>query len=82
MMVADMLAEKGLEVFYLKGGMKAWSEYLYPVIVYEDENMKVYQFIRVGKGCLSYMVVSGKEALIVDPSRFIDVYKEVAQKKT
>lgn len=45
-MVADMLAEKGLEVFYLKGGMKAWSEYLYPVVAYEDENVKVYQFIR------------------------------------
>lgn len=46
MMVADMLAEKGLEVFYLKGGMKAWGEYLYPVVAYEDENVKVYQFIR------------------------------------
>ncbi|WP_297990659.1 MBL fold metallo-hydrolase [Anoxybacillus sp.] len=81
MMVAEMLAEKGLEVFYLKGGMKAWSEYLYPVVVYQNEDMKVYQFIRVGKGCLSYMVVSGKEALIVDPSRFIDAYKEVAEKE-
>jgi glyoxylase-like metal-dependent hydrolase (beta-lactamase superfamily II) len=80
-MVADMLSEHGRDAFYLKGGMKAWSEYLYPVVVYKDKNMKVYQFIRVGKGCLSYMVISGKEALIVDPSRFIDVYTNMAKKE-
>lgn len=78
MMVAEMLSEKGLEVFYLKGGMKGWSEYLYPTKVYEDEDITVHQFIRVGKGCLSYMVTSGDEALVVDPSRFIDQYVEFA----
>ncbi|MDR6123193.1 glyoxylase-like metal-dependent hydrolase (beta-lactamase superfamily II) [Bacillus sp. SLBN-46] len=77
--VAESLAEAGLEqVSYLSGGMKSWSEYLYQAKVYQDEDLKVYQFIRVGKGCLSYMVVSGEEALIVDPSRFIDVYEKVA----
>ncbi|MEH7438652.1 MBL fold metallo-hydrolase [Neobacillus drentensis] len=77
--VAESLAEVGLEqVSYLSGGMKSWSEYLYQAKVYQDEDLKVYQFIRVGKGCLSYMVVSGEEALIVDPSRFIDVYEKVA----
>jgi glyoxylase-like metal-dependent hydrolase (beta-lactamase superfamily II) len=77
--VAESLAEVGLEqVSYLSGGMKSWSEYLYQAKVYQDEDLKVYQFIRVGKGCLSYMVVSGEEALVVDPSRFIDVYEKVA----
>jgi glyoxylase-like metal-dependent hydrolase (beta-lactamase superfamily II)/rhodanese-related sulfurtransferase len=77
--VAESLAEAGLEnVSYLSGGMKSWSEYLYPAKVYEDDNLKVYQFIRVGKGCLSYMVISGEEALVVDPSRFINVYEKVA----
>ncbi|MEO2076231.1 MAG: MBL fold metallo-hydrolase [Bacillus sp. (in: firmicutes)] len=77
--VAESLEEAGLEnVSYLSGGMKSWSEYLYPAKVYQDEDLKVYQFIRVGKGCLSYMVVSGDEALVVDPSRFIDIYEKVA----
>jgi glyoxylase-like metal-dependent hydrolase (beta-lactamase superfamily II) len=77
--VAESLAEAGLEqVSYLSGGMKSWSEYLYQAKVYQDEDLKVYQFIRVGKGCLSYMVVSGEEALVVDPSRFINVYEKVA----
>lgn len=80
--VGEMLIEAGLtDVSFLEGGMKSWSEYLYQTKVYEDENIKVYQFIRVGKGCLSYMVISGKEALVVDPSRFIDVYESVAKKE-
>lgn len=77
--VAESLVEAGVEdVAFLVGGMKSWSEYLYQTKVYENQDMKVFQFIRVGKGCLSYMVVSGGEALVVDPSRFIDVYKHVA----
>ncbi|GED34122.1 MBL fold metallo-hydrolase [Brevibacillus centrosporus] len=78
--VAEQIVEAGREnVHYLHGGMKAWSEHLEQVIVYEDQQVKVYQFIRVGKGCLSYMVLSGKEALVVDPSRFTDLYQKVAQ---
>ncbi|MBO8155517.1 MAG: MBL fold metallo-hydrolase [Bacillaceae bacterium] len=80
-MVAEMLDEEGLDVMYLKGGMKAWSEYLYRIEVYRDEEIKVYQYIRVGKGCLSYMVVSGEDALIVDPSRFVDKYIQDAEKE-
>jgi glyoxylase-like metal-dependent hydrolase (beta-lactamase superfamily II) len=77
-MIAEMLDEQGLEVSYMTGGMKSWSEYLYPVKVYEDGKIAVHQFIRVGKGCLSYMVTSGEEALVVDPSRFVDQYTEFA----
>lgn len=79
--VAESLEEAGVaNVSYLQGGMKSWSEYLYKAEVYRDENVKVYQFIRVGKGCLSYMVVSENEALIVDPSRFTGIYEEEAAK--
>ncbi|EST54519.1 hypothetical protein T458_14690 [Brevibacillus panacihumi W25] len=78
--VAEQLAEAGLEqVAYLQGGMKSWSEHLEQVLVYADERMKVYQYLRMGKGCLSYMVVSGGEALVIDPSRFTDVYLDAAK---
>lgn len=79
--IAEKIEEKGIDSSYLLGGMKTWSEYLYPVIAYEDENVKVYQLIRVGKGCLSYMIVSGKEALVVDPVRFIDEFVALADKE-
>lgn len=78
-MVAEFLDEAGISASYLEGGMKAWSEFLHKTIVYEDQDIIVYQFIRVGKGCLSYMVVSDGEALIVDPSRFIEQYEDVAK---
>ena len=80
--VAEQLTEAGFDnVYTLVGGMKSWSEHLHQAKVYENNHMKVYQFIRVGKGCLSYMVISGKEALVIDPSRFINVYEQVAQKE-
>ncbi|MGO4886287.1 MBL fold metallo-hydrolase [Anaerobacillus sp. MEB173] len=80
-MVAEMLGEHRELVSYLKGGMKSWSEHLYQAKVYEDAEIKVYQFVRVGKGCLSYMVVSGDEALIVDPARFVDQYVAAAKEE-
>lgn len=79
--VAEKLAEKGADISYLLGGMRAWSEYLYPVVAYQDENMKVYQLIRVGKGCLSYMVISGNEALVVDPVRFVEQFITLADQE-
>ncbi|AGE22635.1 MBL fold hydrolase [[Bacillus] caldolyticus] len=80
--VAEQLTEAGFDnVYTLAGGMQAWSEHLHQVNVYKDDQLKVYQFIRVGKGCLSYMVISGGEALVVDPLRFIDVYEQVAQQE-
>jgi len=80
-MVAEMLSDAGFDVSYLSSGLKSWSEYLYPVEVYKDDQIKVLQFIRVGKGCLSYMVLSENEALVVDPSRFTDRYTAVAERE-
>jgi glyoxylase-like metal-dependent hydrolase (beta-lactamase superfamily II)/rhodanese-related sulfurtransferase len=80
--VAEQLVEAGLQdVSYLQGGMKSWSEHLEQVLVYADAQVKVYQYLRMGKGCLSYMVISGEEALVVDPSRFTDVYLEAAKQE-
>ncbi|MDP9741550.1 UNVERIFIED_ORG: glyoxylase-like metal-dependent hydrolase (beta-lactamase superfamily II) [Bacillus sp. B2I3] len=78
-MVAEMLSEAGLDVFYLMGGMKAWSEHLEPVRIGELTNgAEIYQFVRLGKGCLSYMVVSNGEAAVIDSTRMIDAYLDFA----
>lgn len=80
-MVAEMLSEVGVRVAYLKGGMKAWSEYLQPIKVGDlKDGGAIYQFVRIGKGCLSYMVVSNGEAALVDATRMTDVYTEFAEK--
>jgi glyoxylase-like metal-dependent hydrolase (beta-lactamase superfamily II) len=78
-MVAEMLSDAGLTVSYLQGGMKAWSEHLEPVKVGDlKDGGEMYQFVRIGKGCLSYMVVSNGEAAIIDATRMTDFYLEFA----
>ncbi|KKI92068.1 hypothetical protein WQ54_11555 [Bacillus sp. SA1-12] len=78
-MVAEMLSDEGLSVSYLQGGMKAWSEHLEMVKVGDlNEGGEIYQFVRIGKGCLSYMVVSNGEAALIDATRMTDIYLEFA----
>ncbi len=80
MMVADFLNEAGIKAGYLIGGMKTWSEHLEPVKVGDlKDGGKLYQFVRIGKGCLSYMVVSNGEAAIIDSTRMTDVYIDFAK---
>ncbi|MER2088686.1 MAG: MBL fold metallo-hydrolase [Sporosarcina sp.] len=80
-MVAEMIAEEGRAVHYLQGGMKAWSEHLEPVKIGDLKNGgELYQFVRIGKGCLSYMIVSDGEAAIVDATRMTDVFIDFADK--
>ncbi len=79
-MIAEMLSDEGRTVSYLKGGMKAWSEHLEPIKVGDlKDGGAIYQFVRIGKGCLSYMVVSNGEAAIIDSTRMTDVYLEFAK---
>ncbi|WP_422124289.1 MBL fold metallo-hydrolase [Planococcus sp. X10-3] len=81
-MVAEMLAEEGVDSAYLEGGMKAWSEHLEPVKVGDLKNGgELYQFVRIGKGCLSYMAISDGEAAIIDATRMTDVFLDFAQEK-
>jgi len=82
-MVADMLEDAGFtNVYSLEGGMKAWSEHLEPVKIADlNGGGSLYQFVRLGKGCLSYFIESDGEAAIVDATRMIDTYLEFAREK-
>lgn len=81
-MVAEMLAEKDVDTAYLVGGMKTWSEHLEPVKIGDlKDGGEIYQFVRIGKGCLSYMILSDGEAAIIDPVRMTDVFLEFAKDK-
>ncbi|AUZ39581.1 hypothetical protein C1T30_28990 [Bacillus sp. MBGLi97] len=81
-MVSEMLSEAGHSVSYLKGGMKAWSEHLEPVKVGDlKDGGEMYQFVRIGKGCLSYMVISDGEAAIIDATRMADIFIDFVKEK-
>ncbi|MFC3886266.1 MBL fold metallo-hydrolase [Bacillus songklensis] len=80
-MVAEKLVEAGFkDVYSIEGGMKAWSEHLEPVKIGDLENGgSIYQFVRLGKGCLSYLVESNGEGAIIDTNRMIDVYQRFSE---
>lgn len=72
------LRERGFDAYTVVGGMAKW-ETVYvarrlaptPAIEY------VIQLDRVGKGCLSYVLVSDGDAVVVDPGRHVERYDEV-----
>lgn len=72
--VADILRKEGYSAVNITGGMKAWGSVYSSVAAWRDGDSRIVQFNRVGKGCLSYIIVSGAEATIVDPARHIDQY--------
>jgi glyoxylase-like metal-dependent hydrolase (beta-lactamase superfamily II) len=82
--VVEELEEAGVKrITYLEGGMTAWSEHLEPMKIGDLSNGgELYQFLRLGKGCLSYMVISNGEAAVVDPSRMTEAYKSFAEEKS
>lgn len=81
--VAEQLVEAGFDnVYSLEGGMKAWSEHLEPVKIADlNDGGELYQFVRLGKGCLSYMVISDGEAALIDAVRMTDVFIDFAEEK-
>jgi glyoxylase-like metal-dependent hydrolase (beta-lactamase superfamily II) len=80
-MVGEILDEKGYRVSYLREGMLEWSQFYHPVTVAIDEHMKLIQVNRLAKGCLSYMIISEGQAMVVDPNRHIDEYIKLAEKE-
>ncbi len=80
-MVVEMLREEGIRARNVTGGMVAYGEYLEPVKVPlkpgEAARFTLFQVNRRGKGCLSYVIVSGAEAVIVDPSRSVGWYEDL-----
>jgi len=78
-MVAGMLQEAGIPAANIEGGMIAYGVYLEPLRVplaaAEAARFELWQVNRRGKACLSYVLVSGGEAVVVDPSRHVEWYE-------
>ena len=79
---ASMLLESmGYHTLILEKGMMGWNSLHQPVDVINENDLLLKQIIRIGKGCLSYLIGSNssKECFIVDPSQFVDEYVEIAK---
>lgn len=73
---ANELRKKGIEAYSLEGGMKAWSK-AWNVAQKQFTDFEVLQVRRTGKGCLSYIISSNNEAIIVDASLPATIYEEL-----
>jgi glyoxylase-like metal-dependent hydrolase (beta-lactamase superfamily II)/rhodanese-related sulfurtransferase len=82
-MVVELLKDAGVRAANIAGGMLAYGIYLEPVrLPLEDgeaRRFELWQVNRRGKGCLSYLIVSGGEAVVVDPSRHAEWYEAFAR---
>ncbi|MFC6975435.1 MBL fold metallo-hydrolase [Halomicroarcula sp. GCM10025709] len=72
--VAGLLEDNGIAARNLADGMDGWAR-LYVATEVPCSSATVLQYERPAAGCLSYLVVSGDEAAVVDPLRaFADRY--------
>lgn len=74
---SGVLASHGVRSRVLEGGMGAWAS-TYDSVEGEFAGATVVQIRRRGKGCLSYVVGSAANAVVIDPSRDIVQYLDVA----
>lgn len=79
---ADILEKKGMQTYSLAGGMQAWSlSWNIAEVPLGIPGSTLLQIRRAGKGCLSYLLASGDEALVIDPSLQSEVYLSLAEKR-
>ena len=71
------LARNGLKSRVLKGGLAGWSQVLKSTLA--EKIPTVLQVEKVGKGCLSHVVISDSEAVVIDPLFPAEKYLEIAR---
>lgn len=75
---AKLLEKKGFDAHSLEGGLQVWNS-IYDIATVLDKRstLTIHQVKRLGKGCLSYLVVlpDKMSTIIIDPTTHTDVYK-------
>ncbi len=79
-LVAEEFGELGKSVRSLEGGTDAWNRLLVPVEITDlPAPVRVWQFQRPAKACLSYLIgVPGEKCIVVDPTRQPQPYLDLA----
>lgn len=80
LIAADLLRNQGYEAYSLHGGMKGWSlSWNIAKVIFPS--FEIIQFRRTGKGCLSYMITSEEEAMVIDASLPVHIYADILSKE-
>ncbi|TBR25358.1 MAG: MBL fold metallo-hydrolase [Candidatus Nitrosotenuis sp.] len=80
MVATFALAQSGIEATSLVGGMALWNQVLNATALKEGDTT-IIQVEKVGKGCLSHIIGSNGEAVVIDPTYPAAKYVEFAQKE-
>ena len=79
-----ILASKGLNAMALKDGLLEWNQIFDPVRLSKDifSQIIIYQFKRLGKGCLSYILVDhqNNKSYLLDPNLKVEIYENYIKK--
>jgi glyoxylase-like metal-dependent hydrolase (beta-lactamase superfamily II)/rhodanese-related sulfurtransferase len=80
-----MMQRYGYNVKALEGGLIAWSTEVEQAHrefqISDSKKVNLVQIRRIGKGCMSYIIESDKEAAVIDPVFPIDNYIQTAANK-
>lgn len=79
--VTEQLVAAGRDAVNVEGGMIAWSRLLTCEEIGMDGPFTVLQFRREARGCLSYLIGHGDEAIVVDPAPDPSAYIEEAERR-
>ena len=71
----EVLRELNYDAVTLTDGMNGWSRVHRHAKVAANLNGTLIQIARPGKGCLSYVLISDDEAVVFDPSHYLDEYE-------
>ena len=79
--VTGVLRQRGLNAINVDGGMLAWAAH-HRIVRLNDsaDAFAIYQVVRPAKGCLSYIIASDGDALVVDATRYGDIYSDFGQR--
>jgi glyoxylase-like metal-dependent hydrolase (beta-lactamase superfamily II)/rhodanese-related sulfurtransferase len=75
--VAGVLAERGYQARYLAGGYLSWGNFYDVRVVVRASWGRIVQVARPARGDLSFAVISGGQAALVDPLRHTQVYTDL-----
>lgn len=77
---AGLLEQSGYQTLVLEQGMMGWNK-LHVAADVVHNGLVVKQIIRLGKGCLSYLIgdADKRECIIVDASQFVEEYVKLVR---
>ncbi len=74
------LSRNGISAKALTGGLSAWGQLITSDEIFHD-GLTVIQVKKIGKGCISYVLTSQNEAVVIDPVYPLEEYTKIAENK-